>query len=310
MGEQSARVDAAVTTDGRLVRFGTFELDPYSGELTRNGRRVPLQDQPARALCLLASRPGQLVTRDELRQALWSPDTFLEFDTALNIVVAKVRHALGDVAASPRFIETVPKRGYRFIADVRLAVETVPATKPEDDTRRVARPRFADEIDGSADAGARRVSRARFSRWLAGALLVAGAAVAAGRWWPDVMTQPVELPVMQLEVNLGPGVSLRTAPGPSIAISPNGKHLAFVSDGRLMMRRLNQRDSMALGATDGLTSFFFSPDSESVAFVAHGKLRRLALDGSSLVTITDAPEGRGGSWPRTARLFSPGYQGG
>ena len=152
MGEQSARVDAAVSTNRRLVRFGTFELDPCSGELKRNGRRVPLQDQPARALCLLASRPGQLVTRDELRQALWSADTFLEFDTALNIVVTKVRHALGDVAASPRFIETVPKRGYRFIADVRQAEETAPAATAGRRNRAVARPRFADRIDGSADA--------------------------------------------------------------------------------------------------------------------------------------------------------------
>ena len=124
------------------------------------------------------------------------------------------------------------------------------------------------------------------------------------------MTQPAEPPVMQLEVNLGPDVSLRTAPGPSIAISPNGKRLVFVSDGRLMTRRLDQRDSTALGATEGLTSFFFSPDSESVAFVAHGKLSRLALDGSSLVTIADAPEGRGGSWAEDGAIVLAGISGG
>jgi DNA-binding winged helix-turn-helix (wHTH) protein len=310
MSEQFARVDAAVSTNGRLVRFGTFELDPCSGELKRNGRRVPLQDQPARALCLLASRPRQLVTRDELRQALWSADTFLEFDTALNIVVTKVRHALGDVAASPRFIETVPKRGYRFIADVRQATETVPATKSDAETE-LARPLFAEGIARSIDAGAQRLSRARLTRWLAGTLLLAGVSVAASRFWrPDRMTQPAEPPVMQLEVNLGPGVSLRTGPGPSIAISPNGKRLVFVSDGRLMMRRLDQRDSMALGGTDGLTSFFFSPDGESVAFVAHGKLRRLALDGTSVVTMTDAPEGRGGSWAEDGAIVLAGISGG
>ena len=243
MSEQFARVDAAVSTNGRLVQFGTFELDSCSGELKRNGRRVPLQDQPARALCLLASRPGQLVTRDELRQALWSADTFLEFDTALNIVVTKVRHALGDVAASPRFIETVPKRGYRFIADVRQARETVPA-KSDDETE-LARPLFAEGIDRSISAGAQPVSRARLTRWLAGTLLLAGVLLAASRFWrPDRMTQPAEPPVMQLEVSLGPGVSLRTGPGPSIAISPNGKRLVFVSDGRLMTRRLDQRDSI------------------------------------------------------------------
>ena len=102
-----------MSTPAGFVRFGTFELDPCSGELNRNGRRVRLQDQPARALCLLVSRPGQLVTREELRHALWTADTFLDFDTALNIVITKVRHALGDVAESPRYIETVPKRGYR-----------------------------------------------------------------------------------------------------------------------------------------------------------------------------------------------------
>ncbi len=310
MSEQFARVDAAVSTNARLVRFGTFELDSCSGELKRNGRRVPLQDQPARALCLLASRPGQLVTRDELRQALWSADTFLEFDTALNIVVTKVRHALGDVAASPRFIETVPKRGYRFIADVREG-ETAPATNSADETESVPRRRFTDGIDRSVDAGARRVSRARLARWLAGTLILAGVSVAASHFWrPDRMTKPAEPPVMQLEVNLGPGVSLRTGPGPSIAISPNGKRLAFVSDGRLMTRRLDQRDSMPLRGTDGLTSFFFSPDGESVAFVAHGKLRRLALDGTSVVTITDAPEGRGGSWAEDGAIVFAGIFGG
>jgi len=118
MGEQAARVTQAVSGSDGVVRFATFELDNRTGQLTRNGRRVPLQDQPARALGLLASRPGELVTRDELRQALWPANTFVEFDTALNIVVTKVRHALGDDAAAPRFIETVPRRGYRFIADV------------------------------------------------------------------------------------------------------------------------------------------------------------------------------------------------
>jgi DNA-binding winged helix-turn-helix (wHTH) protein/TolB-like protein len=121
MGEHSAAVDAAATRNGGLVRFGTFELDLSSRQLSRNGRRVPLQDQPVRALCLLASKPGQVVTREELRHALWPADTFVEFDSALNIVVTKVRHALGDAAAAPRFIETVPKRGYRFIADVHQA---------------------------------------------------------------------------------------------------------------------------------------------------------------------------------------------
>jgi DNA-binding winged helix-turn-helix (wHTH) protein/tetratricopeptide (TPR) repeat protein len=104
---------------GRLVRFGTFELDVDAVVLRRHGRRVPLQEQPARILVVLVSRPGQLVTRDELRQLVWSDDTFVEFDASLNAAITKIRRALGDSASAPRFIETVPKRGYRFLADVQ-----------------------------------------------------------------------------------------------------------------------------------------------------------------------------------------------
>lgn len=103
----------------RLVRFGTFELDPDAGVLHRHGRRVPLQEQPARILVVLVGRPGELVTREELRQLVWRDDTFVEFDSSLNAAITKIRRALGDSASAPRFIETVPKRGYRFLADVQ-----------------------------------------------------------------------------------------------------------------------------------------------------------------------------------------------
>jgi DNA-binding winged helix-turn-helix (wHTH) protein len=108
------------------VQFGTFTLDRATGELTRGGRAVPLQNQPARVLSLLVSRPGQLVTREELRRALWADDTFVEFETALNIAVTKIRQALGDSAASPRFVETIPRRGYRFMAGLRPAARALP----------------------------------------------------------------------------------------------------------------------------------------------------------------------------------------
>jgi DNA-binding winged helix-turn-helix (wHTH) protein len=102
-----------------IVRFGTFELDRYTGELRRSGLRVRFQDQPARLLSLLVSRPGEVVTRAELRRALWADDTFVEFDTAVNVAVHKIRLALRDSARSPRFVETVPRRGYRFLAEVQ-----------------------------------------------------------------------------------------------------------------------------------------------------------------------------------------------
>ena len=104
-----------------VVRFGLFELDRHTGELRRSGQRVRLQDQPARLLFHLVSRPGEVVTRAELRRALWADDTFVEFETALNVAVHKIRLALRDSARSPRFVETVPRRGYRFLAEVHAA---------------------------------------------------------------------------------------------------------------------------------------------------------------------------------------------
>jgi DNA-binding winged helix-turn-helix (wHTH) protein/tetratricopeptide (TPR) repeat protein len=101
-----------------VTRFGLFELDDEAGELRRQGRRVHLAAQPLKVLALLSSRAGSIVTRDELRRHIWSDGTFVEFDRSLNFCIAEVRAALGDDARSPRFIETVPKRGYRFLANV------------------------------------------------------------------------------------------------------------------------------------------------------------------------------------------------
>ena len=113
----------------RSVRFGKFEFDLVSGELRNDGRKLPLQGQPAQILSHLLAAPGEIVTRDELRRAIWGDDTFVDFDTALNVAVNKLRQALGDSATSPRFVETIPRRGYRFLADVHR-VERSPAPIP------------------------------------------------------------------------------------------------------------------------------------------------------------------------------------
>src|SRR5260370_18866719 len=102
----------------RSVRFGVFEVDFEAGELRKSGLKVALQEQPFRVLALLLENSGKLVSRDELQQKIWSADTFVEFDRGLNTAINKVRDALGDSAGSPRFIETLPRRGYRFLAPV------------------------------------------------------------------------------------------------------------------------------------------------------------------------------------------------
>ena len=122
---------------GAVLRFGVFELDPGQGELRRAGRRVPLQQQPLRALVLLATRAGQVVTREELRAALWPDGTHVDFDRGINFCLNQVRTALRDPARSSHFVETVPRLGYRFLADVRVVApgaaaqaDTPPAAMP------------------------------------------------------------------------------------------------------------------------------------------------------------------------------------
>src|SRR6516164_10542180 len=101
-----------------FFRFGAFEVDLRAGELRKQGVRVRIQEQPFRLLVLLLRRPGELLTRDELRAQIWPADTFVDFDKGLNTSVNRLREALGDAADNPRFVETVPRRGYRFIAPV------------------------------------------------------------------------------------------------------------------------------------------------------------------------------------------------
>jgi len=128
---------------GRL-RFGIFEADLRSGELRKRGVRIRLQEQPFQVLAVLLARPGELVTRDELRGRLWTADTFVDFEHGLNKAINKIREALGDSAESPRFIETVPRRGYRFIADV-AAVALEPAPPDADASSTGGDPLTADD---------------------------------------------------------------------------------------------------------------------------------------------------------------------
>src|ERR1700688_1825700 len=105
---------------GRL-RFGIFELDLRAGELRKHGLRIRLQGQPFQVLAMLLDRPGEVVTREELQKNLWPADTFVDFDHGLNKAINKVRDALGDSAESSRFVETIARRGYRFLSEVKVA---------------------------------------------------------------------------------------------------------------------------------------------------------------------------------------------
>src|SRR5947199_8720953 len=113
---------AEATAPVRL-RFGVFEVDLRAGELRKHGVRLRLQEQPFQLLAMLLERRGETVTREELRNRLWTAETFVDFDHGVNKAINRIREALGDSATSPRFSETVARRGYRFIADVATAEE-------------------------------------------------------------------------------------------------------------------------------------------------------------------------------------------
>jgi TolB-like protein/DNA-binding winged helix-turn-helix (wHTH) protein/Flp pilus assembly protein TadD len=165
--------------DGRL-RFGVFEADLRAGELRKHGLRIRLQEQPFQLLAMLLERAGQVVTREELQKKLWPADTFVDFDHGLNKAVNKIRDALGDSAESPRFVETVARRGYRFLAEVKAA-DAVPVRSPE-----LAPPQLpATETGDRADlAGTRATPQRRLAplAWKISAFVLLAVIAAFAAW--------------------------------------------------------------------------------------------------------------------------------
>jgi TolB-like protein/DNA-binding winged helix-turn-helix (wHTH) protein/Tfp pilus assembly protein PilF len=169
------------------VRFGVFELDRRTGELRRAGSRVRLAGQPLRLLERLLECPGDLVTREELRQELWSDDTFVDFELNLNSAIKRLRAALGDSAESPRFIETLPRRGYRFLPPVeRIPAPSISPRRDPGPSDVLSSPESADLLPVDAGPAGTGHRRTRFVRWLVAAatltLIAAGLAHVA---WPE-----------------------------------------------------------------------------------------------------------------------------
>src|SRR6201994_1171985 len=241
-----------------VFRFGIFEVDAQSAELRRNGTRVKLREQSFRILVLLLERAGDIVTREELRQRLWPSDTWVDFDHSLNTAVMKLRDALGDSADKPLYIETIPKRGYRFVAPasvrrsapsalagpgpgngaptsgldpVSAADATVRATLPSPNG--VGPPASRVPIASPAEPGLAGASTSKRVRWLqVFSIAISLAAVGAGVFWFFHR----RLTTNQRRVELRVTSNSPEAPIRSAVVSPDGKYLAYSDPTGLYLR--------------------------------------------------------------------------
>ena len=210
----------SVNSTFSIIRFGQFELNLETGELRRQGEKIKLQEQPFQVLAALLERPGKLVTREELHSRLWPADTFVDFDHSLNAAIKRLREALGESADSPVFIETLARRGYRFIAPVSgpavlSGIKTAPSREQSLSfllTRRIA---FV---------------------WVAAFLIVA-ALVSVIRWYPSSATNAKEqkLTSNSSENNVN-----------SAAISPDGKHLAYADNTGVYVKLIRTGETHAV----------------------------------------------------------------
>ena len=148
----------------RLIRFGIFELDLQSGELRKSGLKLKLTGLPFQVLAILLEHPGAVVTREELQKRLW-PDTFVDVDHSLNTAINKIREVLGDSAESPRFVETLPRRGYRFIGELERPVQPVveAAVEPILQASQIAAQTLANVVEGRGSHRSR-LGHCRWSR--------------------------------------------------------------------------------------------------------------------------------------------------
>ena len=278
------------------IRFGLFEADLSAGELRKRGRKIPLQDQPFRVLTLLLLHSGELVSREEFQQALWPGDTFVEFDEGLNKAIQKLRQALDDSSDNPRFIETLPRKGYRFIAPVDRIEGSATKSQPI-------------PVDGNADsilAGEplKRLRTEPLAWVLLGVVSIALVVLAV----MYLHRQPVDAQTVRFLV--APPDGVRLSGGTVPVISPDGRKFVFSvfsnADGKMQLwiRSLDSPVMRMLAVTEEAMAPFWSPDSRSVAFFSLGKLKKVDLSGGPPQVLADSSEYiASGTWSRDGTIL-------
>ena len=238
----------------RIFRFGPFELSEQEGELRKNGVRVKLQEQPFRVLLELVANPGKVVSREELQQKLWPADTFVDFDTGVNTAIRKLRQALNDDADNPHYIETLARRGYRFIAQVADGGPAQPGAEPAPLSAQPAATVMVAATGPMADyssatetaVGEGTIWRSKLRLWQ---LVVAGVALLAVSvgiaWW---MRPAAQREVTAQRITANPA----DVPVTGAVISPDGKYVAYSDPTGVYIRHIDSGETQPADAAQGI----------------------------------------------------------
>jgi DNA-binding winged helix-turn-helix (wHTH) protein len=272
------------------IRFGIYEVDQKAGELHKNGVKLRLQGQPFQVLVMLLEQHGQVVAREELREKVWPGHTFVDFDQGLNTAINKIREALGDSATNPRFVETVPRRGYRFIAPVE-------GIKAASDTQ-----------DGDSGEDHPIEERHWWDRRSAMIVLLLITLVAGGAIGYTLRKPAAELPLRKFSFTPAEAVLYAT-------VSPDGKHIAYTSGtpSTLWILDLDSFEPRQIEGTEGARWPLWSPDSQFVAIVGARVLRKVTLADDTVTRLCDLPSdfaGTRSAWLSHSNSILVGSSGG
>lgn len=270
------RLRARAEDEVLVLRFGMFEMDMRSGELRRNGTLVRLQPQPFKVLALLADRPGKVVAREEIQSRIWPAGTFVDFEQSLNFCIRQIRAALGDSALQPRYVETLPRRGYRWVGG------TVERVVPPAIVHAWPRPVPDEPANGSgaleeveappAPAGARDRQRKTVALALAATMIVLGAVAVAYRLGGRRAGQPGQPEFQRITFNRGAVTSARFGPDGEVVYAASWEghpwDMQIVSSGALESRPLGLGRGQIVAAS-----------ASEVAFLSEGVLQRAPLAG-------------------------------
>lgn len=258
------------------MAFGPFEFDPEPGELHKHGLKIRLASQPCRILDALLESPGNTVTREDLRRRLWPGATVGDFEHGLNAAVNKLRQALGDSAERPLYVETLPARGYRFVAPVRqlgrAVLEVMPAANPP--TVSQSPPR-------------------RLAQWTAAVVGLILALIGGASWMVLHRSSAPPVKATKFIVAAPKGYYLEGGGvRQSFALSPDGGRIAFTAKDasgafHLFLRDLSELESRPVADGEGAYSVVWSPEGRMLLFTAKGKLRRIAPNAAASQILSD-----------------------